>query len=60
MKMIVTRNSLLYIQQEVQSGNSIAIELLDYLNTYDVVDKKKYFILIAKQNNNGSKNKEVT
>lgn len=49
MKVIVTRNSLLYIQEEVQANNSVAIELLAYLNEYDVVDKKTYFILITKK-----------
>jgi hypothetical protein len=47
MKMIVTRNSLLYIQEEVQANNPIAIELLAYLNEFEVVDKKTYFILIT-------------
>ena len=49
MKLIVTRNSLLYIQTEVVSGSKIAIKLLDYLNTFDVIDKKDYFILINKK-----------
>ena len=58
MKTIITKDSLLYIQQEVQAGNPTAIELLTYLSEYDVVDKKNYFILIPKDN--GSKDKKDT
>ena len=46
---IITRNSLLYIQTEVKSGSKVATKLLDYLNTFDVIDMKNYFILIDKK-----------
>lgn len=46
---IITRSSLLYIQTEVKSGSKVATKLLDYLNTFDVIDMKDYFILIDKK-----------
>ena len=46
---IITRSSLLYIQTEVKSGSKVATKLLDYLNTFDVIDMKNYFILIDKK-----------
>lgn len=45
---IVTRSSLLYIQTEVKSGSKVATKLLDYLNTFDVMDMKNYYILIER------------
>lgn len=46
---IITRSSLLYIQTEVKSGSKVATKLLDYLNTFDVIDMKNYFILIDRK-----------
>lgn len=46
---VITRSSLLYIQSEVKSGSKVATKLLDYLNTFDVIDMKNYFILIERK-----------
>ena len=46
---VITRSSLLYIQTEVKSGSKVATKLLDYLNTFDVIDMKEYYILIDRK-----------
>ena len=48
MKLILMKHTLAYLLAEVEIKNQIAIDLMANLNTMEIVDKEKYFVLTDK------------